>query len=116
MTSAVQPLTRHMFNAEHRRAERDEVSFAAQLTRLDGALQVQVVNLSPLGFMVRAEEAVTERAKVTLALPTLGAVRATTVWCLGGRIGGEFASPIDPAAYARMLAAARLLRPSWPAV
>jgi len=38
-------------------------------------------------------------ARVWLTLPGSRAVNARVVWCSNGRIGAEFAEPVDPLEY-----------------
>jgi len=98
-----------------RRAPRDDVALPTRMFDRDNvASDVLLVNVSPLGFMVRHYGSVDKGATVKLALPRLGPVEALVVWSLGGRIGAEFAKPIDPYAYAAMLNAARSRRQRWP--
>jgi hypothetical protein len=78
------------------------------------AAYVLLVNISPLGFMVREYGTTQKGAMVRLVLPRLGEVEAQVVWSLGGRIGAEFTKEIDSYAYAAMLSAARSRRQRWP--
>ena len=101
--------------ADLRRAERHDVSFPTRLSTSAGGFRAQLVNLSRLGFMVRAEDVLPEHAELVIALPAIGPRKAVTVWCLGGRIGGEFSEPIEAADFDLLIQAAKLVRPSWPA-
>lgn len=106
-----QALARHLFTVEKRRAERDEVFFGTTMFVHGGMTrEVQVVNLSPFGFLIRAADDVAERTRVKLKLPVIGPVDAVLVWTLGGRAGGEFAKAIDASLYREMLVAARAQR------
>ena len=100
--AAARPLLQNM-RIETRRAERDEVSFRSEL--IDGdrdGVQIHVVDISPLGFRARCDTC-PESGSVQIALPGLGFITARVVWALGGRIGGEFSRPIEPALYRRVL-------------
>jgi hypothetical protein len=100
---------------QKRRAPRDEVALPTRMLDAERrAADVLLVNISPLGFMVREYGATPKGAVVRLVLPRLGELEATIVWSLGGRIGAEFTKPIDPYAYAAMLNAARSRRQRWP--
>jgi hypothetical protein len=101
--------------AELRRAPRDEVALPTRMFTQDhrGA-DVLLVNVSPLGFMVREYGQTPKGAIVRLVLPRLGEVQARVMWSLGGRIGGEFTTPIDHFAYSAMLGAAKAKRQRWP--
>jgi hypothetical protein len=101
--------------AEVRRAPRDEVSLPTRM--FDAKHQGQdvlLVNISPLGFMIREYGETPKGAVVRLQLPRLGQVAAKVVWSLGGRVGAEFIMPIDAYAYSAMLNAARAKRQRWP--
>jgi hypothetical protein len=100
---------------QQRRAPRDEVALPARMLDADRrAADVLLVNISPLGFMVREYGMTPKGAVVRLVLPRLGECEATVVWSLGGRVGAQFTKKIDPYAYAAMLNAARTKRQRWP--
>jgi hypothetical protein len=100
---------------QQRRAPRDEVALPTRMLDAERrAADVLLVNISPLGFMVREYGTTQKGAVVRLVLPRLGELEATVVWSLGGRIGAEFKKEIDPYAYAAMLNAARSSRQRWP--
>ena len=101
--------------AEQRRAPRDEVALPTRMYVKDHqGSDVLLVNISPLGFMVREYGETPKGAIVRLALPRLGQVPAKVVWSLGGRVGAEFIKPIDSYAYTAMLNAAKQKRQRWP--
>lgn len=101
--------------AEQRRAPRDEVSLPTRMFDANHQGQdVLLVNISPLGFMVREYGETPKGAIVKLQLPRLGQMAAKVVWSLGGRVGAEFIMPIDQYAYAAMLTAAKAKRQRWP--
>ena len=101
--------------AELRRAPRDEFALPTRMIDAQNrAADVLLVNISPLGFMVREYGSTEKGAIVKLQLPRLGDVPAKIVWSLGGRIGAEFLSPIDQYAYTAMLNAAKARRQRWP--
>lgn len=92
--------------ADARRSERDDVDYGASAVSPDGSrLELRIVNISPHGLMARCEvcPAVGRRLRVTL--PKVGAIDAEVRWAMGGRIGCEFAEPIDLAGYYDLLAA-----------
>jgi hypothetical protein len=119
MSSTAQKLTPaaddNLDFAEQRRAPRDEVALPTRMFTQDHhGSDVLLVNISPLGFMVREYGETPKGAIVRLALPRLGQVSAKVVWSLGGRVGAEFIKPIDHYAYMAMLNAARAKRQRWP--
>jgi len=58
--------------------------------------QARLINLSSRGFMARVNEEIGEGTRVWLTLPGIGRVSALVVWARGGRLGGEFSTPVDP--------------------
>lgn len=56
----------------------------------------RILNISSLGFMAEARAEIGAGRRVWLTLPGIGRVNALVIWSRGGRIGGEFAEPIDP--------------------
>ncbi len=97
-----------------RRAQRDIVSFRASLDGPAGMrVSVLMVDISPLGFMSRSAAALAAGDIVAVKLPVVGARAAKIIWSMGGRVGGEFAEPIDAETYRRMLACAPNDKPSW---
>ena len=60
------------------------------------AVDARLVNISSLGFMAECDAEVRPGSRVWLSLPGIQRANALVVWARNGRIGGEFASPIDP--------------------
>ena len=60
------------------------------------AVEARLVNISSRGFMVESEAMITAGARVWLTLPGVGRVNALVIWARNGRMGGEFAEPLDP--------------------
>lgn len=118
MTQIAQTLTPNVDEdakyAEQRRAPRDEVALPTRMFTQDHASDVLLVNISPLGFMVREYGETPKGTIIRLALPRLGQITARVMWSLGGRVGAEFIKPIDSYAYTAMLNAARAKRQRWP--
>ena len=59
-------------------------------------VDAQLVNISSLGFMAKTDAEITPGSRVWLTLPGISRVNALVVWAKGGKLGGEFAAPIDP--------------------
>jgi hypothetical protein len=115
MSETAQKLEDEDTGLQQRRAPRDEVALPTRMLNADRlAADVLLVNISPLGFMVREYGMTQKGAVVRLVLPRLGECEATVVWSLGGRVGAEFTKEIDPYAYTAMLNAARTKRQRWP--
>ncbi len=55
----------------------------------------RLVNVSSRGFMARSNALIEPGTRVWLTLPGLPRVSAMVHWSKGGRLGGEFASPVD---------------------
>lgn len=88
---------------ELRRAARQDVSFRAEMRAGDAAgLKIHIVDISELGFRARCDNC-PQSGSIQVELPGLGFISARIVWSLGGRIGGEFARPLEPALYHKML-------------
>ncbi len=82
---------------EPRREARVDVVAAIPLRELgQGAAQARLVNLSSNGFMAETEALISPGARVWLTLPGQLRANALVIWARDGRIGGEFAEPIDP--------------------
>jgi hypothetical protein len=60
------------------------------------AVGARLINLSSRGFMAETAALVSPGARVWLTLPGMPRVNALVVWARNGRVGGEFAQPIDP--------------------
>ncbi len=97
MSLAFQPL-------EGRRAPRDDVDFHCQIRLASGVLYAHLVNISPLGCMVRCAATAAPDEAVTLRLPILGPTAGRIAWAKLDRMGVEFARAIDPHVYAQLLA------------
>ena len=60
------------------------------------AVDARLINLSSRGFMAETEALIEAGSRVWLKLPGVARANALVVWTGSGRIGGEFAQPIDP--------------------
>lgn len=60
------------------------------------AVDARLINLSSRGFMAETDALIDTGSRVWLTLPGLSRVNALVLWARNGRIGGEFATPIDP--------------------
>ncbi len=60
------------------------------------AVDARLVNISSRGFMAETKAVIDSGSRIWLTLPGPGRVNALVVWARNGRIGGEFAEPIDP--------------------
>jgi hypothetical protein len=60
------------------------------------AVDARLLNISSLGFMAATDAQIEPGSRVWLTLPGVERVNALVVWARSGRLGGEFAAPIDP--------------------
>lgn len=82
-----------------RREPRTEVEAGIALREFGAAaVDARLINLSSRGFMAETDALITPGRRLWLTLPGAGRVNARAVWARNGRIGGEFAEPIDPLA------------------
>lgn len=96
--------------------DRVEVDFSTVMrSPEDCGIEVRLVNISPQGFMVRVEKSFQQGELVIISLPVAGDVRAKVAWALGGRLGGQFLSPIPSAHYTELVREASKPSPRWPA-
>lgn len=92
--------------AEIRREDREEVHFRARAFGPDAKLvNLLIVNISPHGLMARCEACFDVGDRVRIQLPIAGDTLAEVRWSLGGRIGCQFDSAIDLAAYYELISA-----------
>jgi hypothetical protein len=82
-----------------RREPRTGISAGISLRELgQTAVEARLVNISSRGFMVETEALITRGSRIWLTLPGAGRVNALVIWARDGRLGGEFAQPVDPLA------------------
>ena len=91
---------------ERRDDDREEVFYRTRASAAaPGSFPIQVVNISPHGFMARAEAEPPVGTALSVRLPIIGEVEAEVRWSLGGRIGCQFARAIELAPYLELLGA-----------
>jgi hypothetical protein len=83
---------------EPRRREPRMAVEAAVPMRGFGAAGVDatLVNISSRGFMAETDADIEVGSRVWLSLPGHRRVSALVLWTKNGRLGGQFAEPIDP--------------------
>lgn len=96
---------------EERRSPRDEVDFHCQAQLKAGQVHVHLVNISPLGCMIRCATIAIPEEPLSLRLPLLGSIGGRVAWAKLDRIGIEFTQPIDGQAYPALLAQLNPHRP-----
>jgi hypothetical protein len=96
---------------EMRRVERQAVCYRCEINGIGaGTVSGLLVDISPLGCLIRCSREVVQGTVVSFDLPIAGQIKATIIWSMGGRIGMEFTEPVDLAPYFDMLS--HLQRPS----
>ena len=97
-------MNRAVVLSNQRRIERDEVFHRTTVSIVGRAPQrALVVDLSPLGCMVRSEAAAERGQPMSIALPVMGRLDGSVAWSIMGRIGMEFAKPIGKELYDSLL-------------
>jgi hypothetical protein len=87
-----------------RRFQREDVCFRCEIAGPDlEPASALIVNISPLGCMLRCSKNVKTGAPVAFTLPSAGHIDARIVWAIGGRMGLEFNEEIDAKPYLAML-------------
>lgn len=87
-----------------RRFHREDVCFRVEIAGPDQPpASALIVNISPLGCLLRCSQPVKPDAALHFRLPQAGHIEARVVWAMGGRIGLEFREEIDAAPYLSML-------------
>lgn len=80
-----------------RREPRSSISAEVPIRQLgQNSVDARLVNVSSRGFMVETDALIEAGARIWLTLPGAGRVNGLVIWAKNGRIGGEFAEPIDP--------------------
>jgi len=80
-----------------RREPRLEIEAEVPLRELGReAVDARLINLSSHGFMAETQALIEAGSRVWLKLPGMARANALVVWSRSGRIGGEFAAPVDP--------------------
>ena len=59
-------------------------------------VDARLVNISSLGFMAETDAPIEAGGRVWLGLPGVPRINALVVWARDGKLGAEFAEPIDP--------------------
>ena len=92
-----------------RREERASISAEVALRQLgQNAVEGRLINISSRGFMAETEALIEPGSRVWLTLPGAGRVNGLVLWTKNGRVGGEFAEPVDPLAVIQALGTASL--------
>lgn len=103
MTTPPVSMASRVFAVDRRSAERVDVALWVRI-RVQGQPEhpARIANISRTGFMAMTPCPVYDYAPVLVELPRVGWIRATTLWSLGDRIGGEFEHPIEADEFAKL--------------
>jgi hypothetical protein len=89
---------------DQRRFQREEVCFRIEIAGPDlESSSALIVNISPLGCLLRCSQPLVPGAELRFDLPLAGRIEARVVWVLGARIGLEFHEEVDAKPYLAML-------------
>lgn len=87
-----------------RREERASISADVALRQLGrNAVEGRLINISSRGFMAETRAVIEPGSRVWLTLPGAGRINGLVHWTKNGRVGGEFAEPVDPLAVMQAL-------------
>lgn len=97
-------MNRAVVLSNQRRVDREEV-FHRTTVSINGRAPARalVVDLSPLGCMVRCEAPAEPGQPIAVALPGAGQVAASVAWSIMGRIGVAFVKPLTQDSYDSVL-------------
>lgn len=94
--------------AADRAAERIHLTMTAGLRKQgETKFDAKIADLSTVGFRVESHYAMPAGTQVFLTLPGLAAIPARVVWSRDNSLGCRFETPIHPAVFERVVAAAR---------
>jgi hypothetical protein len=80
-----------------RRDQRVEAEADVSLRPLgETAVDAILLNISSLGFMAATDAQIAPGSRVWVMLPGVNRINALVIWARNGRLGCEFAAPIDP--------------------
>jgi len=80
-----------------RREPRLPVEAEIPLRKLgETSVEARLINISSRGFMAEPKTLIEAGSRIWITLPGSGRVNALVLWARNGRIGGEFAQPVDP--------------------
>ncbi len=89
---------------DKRRFSREDVCFRCEIAGPDfEPAHALIVNISPMGCMIRCSREAEPDPFVSFTLPHAGRIEGRIVWAIGGRMGVEFAEEIEAGAYLPML-------------
>jgi len=102
-TAPANTLAGRIFASDRRMSERVDVAIWARI-RVQGQPEhpARIGNISMSGFMAMTPCPIYDYAPLLVELPRIGWVKATALWSLGDRIGGEFEHMLDPETFGKL--------------
>jgi PilZ domain len=96
MTALPATLASRIFATDRRESERVDVAIWARV-RVQGQPEypARVGNISGSGFMAMTPCPIYDYAPLLIELPRIGWIKATALWSMGDRLGGEFEQMIE---------------------
>ena len=83
---------------DNREVERRPSEFSATCHSMGRTAQARLLNISPLGCLLRTDEEILRSdRKIRIKIPGLASLDGTVVWCEDARAGVEFAVAQHPA-------------------
>lgn len=103
MAALPDTLAKRIFASDRRMSERIDVSIWTRV-KLFGQAEhpARIGNISASGFMAMTPCPVYDYAPLVIELPQIGWVKATALWSMGDRIGGEFEELLNREAVAKL--------------
>jgi PilZ domain len=97
MASLPSTLASKVFAIDRRSSERVDVVIWARI-RVQGQPEhpARIANISGSGFMAMSPCPIYDYAPMLVELPRIGWVKATALWSMGDRVGGEFEQLLEP--------------------
>jgi hypothetical protein len=96
-------LASRVSDANRRNIERVDVAIWTRIRMVgDVEFPARIGNISATGFMAATPCPIRDYAALHIELPRIGWLKATALWCLGDKIGGEFESVLDHDTFSKL--------------
>ena len=101
-------------SADERGAERYRLLLPAAAEKPgSGVIETIVHDLSTSGFLIETQAPLGVGSEILLDVPGAGSVAAEVAWASGSFFGGQFRTPLSPAAVTAAFAASRVVWPNF---
>lgn len=103
MAASPTSIASRVFAVDRRSSDRIDVAIWARI-RVQGQPEhpARIGNISSSGFMAMTSCPIYDYAPMLVELPQIGWVKATALWSMGDRIGGEFEQLLDSDAMGKL--------------